>query len=51
VEWSTAVLRLGAGPDGAAPFEGLIDEVLLFAGALSARDLVDVMRATWLDAR
>jgi hypothetical protein len=51
VEWSTAVLRLGAGPDGAAPFEGLIDEVLLFARALSARDLVDVMRATWLDAR
>jgi hypothetical protein len=49
--WNEAVLRLGAGPEGSAPFHGLIDEVLLFRRALSGEDLARVMRATWLDAR
>ncbi len=44
-------LRLGAGPDGRAPFVGLIDEVLLFGRVLSAAELAQVRRATWLDAR
>lgn len=44
-------LRLGAGSDGRAPFVGLIDEVLLFGRVLSAADLAQVRRATWLDAR
>ena len=42
----TPVLRLGTGPDGSAPFNGLIDEVLLFRRALSADDLLRIMRAT-----
>jgi hypothetical protein len=42
----TPMLRLGAGPDGAAPFDGLIDEVIMFRRPLSADDLVQVMRAT-----
>ena len=43
---SIEVLRLGAGPQGTAPFEGLIDEVLFFRRPLSADDLSQVMRAT-----
>lgn len=48
---SPSILRLGAGPDGSAPFQGLIDEVLLFTRALSAEDLAQVVRATSLDVR
>jgi hypothetical protein len=47
---SIEVLRLGAGPQGTAPFEGLIDEVLFFRRPLSAGDLAQVMRATSLAA-
>lgn len=46
-----SILRLGAGLDGSAPFDGLIDEILLFGRALSAAEVAQVMRATWLDAR
>jgi hypothetical protein len=42
----TPMLRLGAGPDGAAPFDGLIDEVIMFRRPLSSDDLVQVMGAT-----
>jgi DNA-binding beta-propeller fold protein YncE len=45
------MLRLGAGIDGSEPFHGLIDEVVLFHGALSPTDLLAVRRATSLDAR
>jgi hypothetical protein len=44
-----AVMRLGAGHDGSAPFLGLIDEVLFFRRALSAAHLEQVMRVTRLD--
>lgn len=45
------VLRLGAGGNGSEPFHGLIDEVMLFRRILTANDLAQIMRATWLDAR
>jgi concanavalin A-like lectin/glucanase superfamily protein len=44
----TAVLRLGAGPAGSAPFHGLIDEVMLFRRALAPEEIIRVMRATTL---
>jgi hypothetical protein len=46
-----ASLRLGAGLDGQLPFQGLIDEVLLFRRVLSDSDLADVRRATSFEPR
>ena len=47
-QWDDGVMRLGAGVEGALPFSGLIDEVILFRRVLSAQDLAAVMRATSL---
>ena len=44
--WMDADLRLGAGPAGSAPFDGLIDEVVLLRRSLSTAGVAEVMRAT-----
>lgn len=44
--WVDAELRLGAGPGGVEPFQGLIDEVLLFGRSLTKDEIAQVMRDT-----